>query len=108
MWLAHRLRRPARPPRGTRPVVRLTFEGVTYDVSDQLYRIRDTDTGNAQWLILGPQHIRLVQGCQMTFKMKEPVPKKTSLEMLVVRTDEGEGRFASLSEMSHVWPEIAE
>lgn len=108
VWLRRRNWRPATAPQGTKPQVLLEVDDVTYDVTDQLYRVRDSDKGFARWLIFGPQHVVLKQDVTVTFAMRHPVPRNTLVEVMLVRDDQPTGRFATFEEMAKAWPEITQ
>jgi hypothetical protein len=80
-WILDRRANRNRPPKGTRPTVRLTYTGVTYDLTDDLVRLPDDDKGFAVWAVLGPQHLRMQAGNTGRLDIIHPIPMMTNVTM---------------------------
>jgi hypothetical protein len=112
-WAGRRLVAPrlqalklARPVKGTRPHVRLDYDGVTYDLTDDLLRANDRD-GKAVWVVQGPLHIRFSVGEVIDLRITHWDPTVTAIAMsLRVRLGKSQ-RFMTLQELLDEYPELA-
>ncbi len=89
-YLAHRFYEQSRPPKGTRPEVRVVVDDVFYDVTDDLLRGEDDDRGHTVWYVVGPQHLRLTEPPAVS--IGHPTPKDTHVAV-TMRGEPGEARF---------------
>jgi hypothetical protein len=93
------------PAKGTRPEVLLIHDGVTYDLTEQLLRIKDNKRGQAVWVICGPQHLKLRE--DLNIQVGRPAPRNTGLKV-DIKSEQGDdfGRFATLQELKQLYPEL--
>jgi hypothetical protein len=78
-WYLRRRIERFRPPQGTRPTVLLTYNEVTYDLSDTLIQLPDNPQGMAVWAVIGPQHLRMTAGNTGRVDLIEPMPRNTHI-----------------------------
>lgn len=91
-------RRPAvddRPPKGTRPQVRVEADGILYDLTDTLQRLPDDEKGDAVWQIHGPPHVVFADGPPVLL-LASPVPRQTNVKLHLVGDPP---RFATAQEI---------
>lgn len=117
-WLAHPIARPLirrryqriRAPQGTRPDVRIQYGGLTYDVTDQLIDTGLNDDGDQNWVVLGPQHLRISEGVPTKVEIGYPIPHRTHVEVNIRDANPGEpgssGRFWTFEELAEKYPGI--
>jgi hypothetical protein len=97
MWKWWR-RRPARPPKGTRPQVRLVCDGLIYDLTDDLVLLpEDDENGCAVWQVYGPAHLALVGTPVIT--IEHPVPVMTHIKIDLIGGPQG-SRFPASGEIT--------
>lgn len=103
-WRRRQIRELERyaPPRGTRPVVRLEHDGVTYDLTEFLLRAKDDAHGCAVWVVIGPEHLRFTTP-DVNLHVEQPVPKDTHL---VVEMCDVPPRFRTKEELMDMLEEI--
>lgn len=92
--------RAHQPPKGTRPDVRLTFDAVTYDVTETLIRAPDTEEGLAIWIVTGPKHLVFHPGTPFRIDLKHP-----RVDIQIIGNDV-EGRFRTPEELRELYPGI--
>lgn len=85
-----------RPPKGTRPVVRLHYDGIIYDLSEDLERVNDDDQGRAVWRVHGPKHLRMIE--QACLEIDRPLPENTALDICFIGDPEQGANFRRLDE----------
>lgn len=95
------------PPKGARPVVKLTHDGVTYDLTDQLMRANDAEDKSAVWIVLGPQHLRFKHGQGINLQVRRPQPAKTNIRFQLITMPSGYARFATRDEVIKDYPELS-
>lgn len=89
-----------RPPKGTRPEVRVVIDGITYDVTEQMQRRADRPDGCAVWVIRGPEHVRMAKGSAPLVRVRNPVPLATEVVLMLARVgDRAQARFATQQEI---------
>jgi hypothetical protein len=85
------------PPVGSRPEVQVIIDGVSYEVTDTLIRLRAAP-GRARWAIVGPAHVRVQGGQSGIVQVSAPPPLSTTVEMLLIGEPNG-GRFMTVQEI---------
>lgn len=80
-----------RPLKGARPVVRLHYDGMIYDLTEDLERVRDDQHGRAIWRVHGPAHLRLIEPGML--EIDQPMPEATALDISLVGDPELGPRF---------------
>lgn len=108
-WLLRRWVRKAQPPKGTRPEIEITYDGVTYDLTDSLIRVADNEDGWAKWVIVGPPHLRLLRTVKPKAAITSPPPRETEVAVCVAAIDDDWCRFMTMEEIVEMhpkpWPE---
>ncbi len=85
-------------PKGTRPDVKLIYDGVTYDLTDGLRRAEDEDgTGYAVWVVLGPAHLRMTEPPDISIGL--PLPRHTHVKLSMQGSPQ-DSRFSTLDEIN--------
>ncbi len=82
-------------PKGTRPTVKMRYDGLVYDLTDSLLRAED-DNGWAVWVVLGPEHLNMTTPPEMEIEV--PVPRQTHV-MLPMQGMPTSARFSTLAEI---------
>lgn len=99
-----------RPPKGTRPQVDITMDGVTYDLTDDLVRVADNERGWATWVVVGPQHLRLPRNMNPFVAITMPVPRMTEVSFAMIAIDSDWCRFMTMEEIIEdnpkPWPPV--
>lgn len=91
-------RRDTRPPKGTRPEIRMMYDGVIYDLTEELERLGDDEYGCAQWQVHGPQHLRLTLPPDIV--IHGPIPHDTHLKLSLIGGPDG-SRFPTREEIAN-------
>lgn len=89
-----------RPPKGTRPGVRLVYDDITYDLTDTLIRVSDRPAdGWARWVVIGPQHLRIRVSRPPMMEIAHPIPLDTAV-LIDVTGEPEDARFYTPDEIA--------
>lgn len=101
-WRRHRRYAKMRPPKGTRPEVRVHYDGVVYDVTDSLVRTIDDERNHAVWVVcdlvtaLDPD-----RSSEMRVDIRNPVPRDTRVDLaMTLIPGTHTGRFMTADEVA--------
>lgn len=97
-----------RPPKGSRPSVRISYDEVIYDLSEELVRVNDSEEGLAVWIVVGPAHLLMTRRPEavLVFSVLHPVPSLTDVRFPIQQVDEDWCRFFTLDEIRESYPEL--